>query len=67
VERRLQPGRETLASSGADRTVRLWEGIQWRDRDDLTAQVCDIVSGNLSRAEWAVLAPGIAYRTTCPG
>ena len=33
---------------------------------DLRSEVCRLVVGNLTRSEWGELAPGIAYRTTCP-
>jgi WD40 repeat protein len=57
----------TLASGGADDEVRLWEGILWRDFDDLREMVCRLVVGNLTEREWRALAPGLSYRTTCPG
>ena len=56
----------TLASSGADGIVRLWRDILWHDRKDLIDRVCGLVSGNLTKAEWDTLVPGLAYRTTCP-
>ena len=56
----------TLASGGEDGTVRLWEGILWRDVDDLEQQVCSLFFGNLTKAEWQKLAPGLLYRTSCP-
>ena len=46
--------------------MRLWKGILWRDDDDLTAQVCRLVVGNLTRIDWDAYAPGLSYRTTCP-
>src|SRR5207247_210853 len=59
-------GGRTLASAGVDGTVRLWDGIFWRNFDELKAQVCSLVVGNLTKAEWQELAPRLAYRTTCP-
>ena len=46
-------------------SVRLWKGILWRDLADLRAQVCSLVIGDLTEAEWAAIAPGLAYRRTC--
>jgi WD40 repeat protein len=61
----FSPDGLTIATSDGW-TVRLWEGVLWRDFDDLKRQVCSLVVGNLTRAEWAELAPGLSYRTTCP-
>jgi WD40 repeat protein len=55
-----------LVSGGADGTVRLWAGILGRDITELEREVCGLVVGNLSKAEWDELAPGIEERTTCP-
>jgi WD40 repeat protein len=56
----------TLATGGDDGTVRLWEGILWDSPADLRTRVCRLVVGNLTRSEWSQLAPGLAYRSTCP-
>jgi WD40 repeat protein len=56
----------TLATGGDDGTVRLWEGILWDGITDLRTRVCRLVVGNLTRSEWSRLAPGLAYRATCP-
>ena len=59
-----------FASAGDDGTVRLWEGILWRDSGDsrdLTSRVCRLVGGNLTKAELDAFVPGLAGRATCPG
>jgi hypothetical protein len=55
-----------LISGGDDGTVRLWSGILGWDVAQLELEVCNLVVGNLSKAEWDELAPGIEERTTCP-
>jgi WD40 repeat protein len=59
----FSPDGRTLVSAGD--TVRLWKGLLWRDDADLRAQVCGLVLGDLTRAEWAAVAPGLSYRKTC--
>jgi hypothetical protein len=62
----LSPDGHTLAVTASLDTVRLYERTYWRNLADLEAQVCGLVVGNLTRNEWATLAPGLADRTTCP-
>ena len=61
----FSPEGPTFASGGDDGTVRVWEGILWRDLADLEAQVCRLVVRDLSEREWQELVPGLSYRTTC--
>jgi WD40 repeat protein len=62
----FSPDSHTLAATGYGGPAVFWDGILWRDFADLKTLVCDLVVGNLSRAEWDALAPGLAYSTTCP-
>jgi len=62
----FSPDGRTLAIARGSEAV-LWEGILWRDLTDLKAQVCSLVVGNLTKAEWQEFAPGLPYRTSCPG
>ena len=64
---RLQPGREH-----ARRRRRRREGgalghlLARLPRPALKAKVCGLVHGNLTKAEWETVAPGLPYSTTCP-
>jgi WD40 repeat protein len=60
------PDGMSFASVDQDGVVRVWEGILWRDLAGLQSEVCGLVVGNLSSAEWQELAPGLPERTTCP-
>jgi WD40 repeat protein len=48
-------------------SLRLWKHVLWGDPAGATREVCSLVVGDLLPTEWAALAPGKAYRTTCPG
>jgi WD40 repeat protein len=61
----FSPDGLTLASAGFDGTVWLWTNILWHDAAGLRQQVCKLVTGDLTRAQWAQLVPGVAYHTTC--
>ena len=51
--------------AGAGDTLRLWKGVLWHDATDLQAHICGLVIGDLTKAEWAAIAPALPYRTTC--
>jgi WD40 repeat protein len=55
----------TLATSGRNGVARLWHGLVWSGRDDLRAQVCGLLVGSLSRADWDRFVPGVPYRSAC--
>ena len=61
----FSPDGNTLAATRDDGKVVLWD-IFWDDFEDLKAKVCGLVHGNLTKAEWEKLAPGLPYSTTCP-
>ena len=59
----FSPDSRMVAAAGD--TLRFWKGVLWRDETDLRAQVCGLVIGDLTKAEWAAIAPALPYRTTC--
>jgi WD40 repeat protein len=59
----FNPDGTVLAAAGGQ--IVLYKGILWRNRADLQAKVCRLVVGDLTKEEWAVVAPGLAYRRTC--
>jgi WD40 repeat protein len=62
----FSPDGTVLAAAGS--ALRIWNGILWRgDVAGLRREVCGLVGGGLSRGEWALAAPRLAFRETCPG
>ena len=59
----FSPDGTTLAAAYGP--VEIWQGILWRDPGDLRDRVCSLAVGNLTRAEWRAIAPGVPYRRAC--
>ena len=54
------PDGEHFASAGDDGTARVWLPL-----DALVELSCRTVGHNLSREQWELLLPGMAYHRTC--
>jgi WD40 repeat protein len=59
-------GGRTLAAASSNGTTRVWPDFLWENFSELSNQVCGMVGTGLSRTEWALYAPGIAYQDNCP-
>jgi WD40 repeat protein len=55
------PGRDILATGGADDLVRLWN----TDPQQVTAYICSVAGDPVTKAEWAQYIPGLPYRPPC--
>jgi WD40 repeat protein len=66
----FSPDSTTLAAvGGGDGKVVRWDvlgDVLGDGLSDLKAKVCGLVHGNLTKAEWKSVAPGVPYSTTCP-
>lgn len=62
----VSPAGRSVAAASEDGGVRIWRGLLWQNASGLRTAVCRRVVGNLTRGEWAALAPGLRYRALCP-
>ena len=63
----FSPDGGTLAAADLNGSVVLWGGIFWHNLAELESTVCGLAWGNLTPTQWQTLAPGLPYRTACPG
>jgi DNA-binding SARP family transcriptional activator/WD40 repeat protein len=57
----------TLALGCGDGETTLWNVVPWpKDYASAQSRVCDFVWGDLTKAEWRTLAPGLHYEARCP-
>jgi WD40 repeat protein len=61
----ISPTGRTFAAGGDRGLLRFWDGIIWRNYDDLRQSICRTVLGNLTRDEWRKFGPTEPYHATC--
>jgi hypothetical protein len=61
----ISPTGRTFAAGGDRGLLRFWDGIIWRNYDDLRESICRTVLGNLTRDEWRKFGPTEPYHATC--
>lgn len=63
----FSPRGNTMASSGLEGTVIIWDLTGLNDlQAHTTERACSIAGGGLDREEWARYILGLPYRDTCP-